>query len=209
MADVIHRPPPNNPRVAKAIMSYTSDTRLFQNILHFSAGSPWTAVQLDTLATDIIAWWNTFYKVRMSSDVALSLVQTRKLDPSNPLGVDKPVIPPIPGQQGSSSTPSNATVTMSFRTGLAGRRFRGRIYVPGIVATDVSTVDQINSALGNSLLLAGLQLISGAITYGFPTVFHAPNVTPSTFDNTFNDITTIVIETLLDSMRSRLPGRGR
>lgn len=209
MADVVHRPAPNNPRVAKVIMSFSSDTRVFQNVFHVSAPAPWSSTELSDLAIDYVQWWNSTYKARMSSDVSLTLVQTRKLDPASPLGVDYPVIPPIPGTLANPSVPSNATLTMSWRTGLAGRRFRGRSYVPGIVQADVSTVDSASSPLVNALLAAGTQLITTALRHGVLTIFHAPNVTPSPFDNLFNDVTTVVVENLIDSQRRRLPARGR
>lgn len=209
MADVIHRPAPNNPRVAKAVLSFVSDTRVFQNILHFSAGAPWTAAELEQLAVDIVAWWNLSYRARMSNEVSLNLVQTRRLDPALPLGIDHPVIPPIAGALANASVPSNVTQTMSWRTGLAGRRYRGRIYVPGIVQADITNVDTASSVLTNALLAAGVQLITGAITHGALTIFHAPDVTPTPYDNLFNDVITVVVDSILDSQRHRLPGRGR
>lgn len=203
------RPLPNNPNVAKAIMTFASDTRVFQNILHFSATSAWTSLQLAQLATDLISWWNLAYKARMSNEVALTLVQTRKLDPDDPLGVDQPVIPPSPGTAANTSTPSNATVTMSWRTGLAGRRYRGRNYVPGLCEVDVTVDDRINSTLIASLQAAATSLIASTLSHGALTIFHAPNETPNPLDNTFTNVTTAVIENIIDSQRRRLPGRGR
>lgn len=202
-------PPPNNPLVAKVIMTFASDTRIFQNVFHVSNVTAWTAINLAQLATDFISWWNGFYKTRMSSDIALTLVQTRRLDPSLPLGVDQPVIPPSPGGAANVSVPSNATSTISWRTGLAGRRFRGRTYVPGITVPDVNANDSITSALVNQLLSAGVALITSSLSAGKLTVFHAPDTVPTPFDNTFTDVTTAVIENLLDSQKRRLPGRGR
>lgn len=203
------RPAPNNPNVAKVILTYASDVRQFQNIFHVSATTPWTLPQLQQLATDFINWWNLQLRIRQSVDVALTLVQTRKLDPSSPIGHDQPVIPPIAGSILGNSAPSNATLTLSWRTGLAGRRFRGRTYIPGLVGSDISVDDKASSVLVNQLLVAGTQLITSQLVHGALTVFHAPGDTPSTFDNTFTDVTTAVVENLLDSQRRRLPGRGR
>jgi len=204
------RPHPNNPNVAKVIMTFTSDTRLFQNIFHVSALAPWTELQLTQLATDFISWWNGLYKARMSSEVSLTLVQTRKLDPLDPLGIDFPVIPPVPGAAANTSVPSNTTLTMSWRTGLAGRRFRGRTYVPAVTANDVTVDDRATSPLVNNLLAAGVQMITAILSHGALTVFHAPGDVPApAFDNTFTDIATCVVENILDSQRHRLPGRGR
>lgn len=202
-------PAPNNPLVAKVILNYASDTRQFQNVFHVSANTPWTLPQLQQLATDFKNWWDLQLSTRSTNDVSLTLVQTRKLDPTDPIGFDFPVIPPIPGDLAAQSVPSNSTLTLSWRTGLAGRRFRGRTYVPAVSANDVSTVDTASSVLVNSLLVAGTQLITSVLVHGALTVFHAPGAVPSSFDNTFTDVTTAVVENILDSQRRRLPGRGR
>lgn len=202
-------PPPDNPDVCKVALVFKRDTRNFINTFHVSKVTEWTLPEMMTLAADFIDWWNTSYKLAMPNAIALIQVQVRKYDPAVPLGFDSNVSPPIPGSQAGAMLPGNVSSTISWRTGLAGRRFRGRVYVPGIRESDVDDSDLISSALVNLIASASASLLTSALTNGVLGVFHAPKTVPSVFDNTITDVLTSVIENIVDSQRRRLPGRGR
>lgn len=203
------RPKPNAPTVAKATMIFKEDTRAFENIFHFHKPTAWNVLELTQLATDLISWWNLNYKTAATADVSLTEVQTRKLDPADPLAADVPVTPPIQGTQPGQDVPADATMTMSWRTGKAGRRYRGRNYAVGLPELLRTTDDRMGSTYVNGLAGIAAALIHSILTAGELVVFHAPGDVPSTFDNTWDVVTTAVIENILDSQRRRLPGRGR
>ena len=196
-------PIPNNPDVVKVAMVYARDTRQFINTLHFAQVGGWTLPNLQLLATDIVAWWEDFYRLHLSSEVSLQQVQVRLLDPSNPLAWDFAPSPSIPGSVNQPSSPSNVSLTMSWRTGLAGRKYRGRIYAPGILEGDAQPFDDASAILVATLANAASNLLAGAIEgNGRLVIFHL-------LSNTFTYVTSAVIESLLDSQRRRLAGRGR
>lgn len=202
-------PPPDNPLVCKVTLVYNRDTRKFLNSFHVDKPTPWTLPEMVQLAIDFRDWWDQFLSNPLPGEVALSQVQVRKYDPTAPLGMDLDVSPPIAGGDAGPAAPGNATQTISWRTGLAGRRFRGRNYVPGLGEGQISTSDLVSSTVVNALAAAAGELILGALTSGKLTIFHAPQEVPTPYDNTTTDVISAVIENVVDSQRRRLPGRGR
>lgn len=205
-----HYPPPNNPNVVKAALVFQRDTRQLVNTLHFAHVGGWDLARMTTLAGDLKTWWNTIYRTAVPAAVALTQVQVRLLDPSNPLAVDFPVAPSIPGTRAGTSEAANVSLSLSERTGLAGRAHRGRIFMPSVSEIDVSVTDQATSVLVGLAANAIANLIFGfTTTSAFPCVFHRPGLLPRPLDNLYDLVTSYVVEDLIDSQRRRLPGRGR
>lgn len=201
--------PPDNPLVCKVSMIFKRDTRNFVNTFHVDKPAEWDLTEMAVLAQDFVDWWNTSYKQPVVDDVSLIQVQVRKYDPVAPLAYDLNVSPPSPGAGTGEPLPGNVTSTVSWRTGLAGRRFRGRIYVPGYSEPSVDVNDLLSSVAVNLLSSAAAALINSALTSGKLTIFHPPKDPPTPYDNTTTDVLTAVVENIVDSQRRRLPGRGR
>jgi hypothetical protein len=94
---------------------------------------------------------------------------------------------------------------VSERANLAGRAYRGRIYLPSISESDVIFNDTISAAL-----ISGVAAFASGFLAAFPP--GGANGTLSIFhrnDNLFSTVLSIVVEALIDSQRRRLPGRGR
>lgn len=181
------------------------------NVLHFTKPTPWTIAEMGTLGTNLKNWWDTYLKVCIPPQTSLTQIQLRKYDPAAPFAVDVPVSPAILGTRGTVSEAANATSTISLRTGLAGRAYRGRIYIPGLSETDVQQNDQLSSALTALLATAAFQLLVAGTPglSSFPGVFHRPLPVSKPLDNLITAFTGYVIENIVDSQRKRLPGRGR
>lgn len=196
-------PPPNNPNVAKVALVFEHDTRTFVNTYHVSKGTAWTLPELQQLAAAFVDWWNLSGKQPISGVTKLRQVQCRRLDPNLPLSHDEDVTPPISGAEAGAPLPGNVTVTQSWRTGLAGRKYRGRTYAPGLTEPLVTDDDRVVSAAIVELAAAALQLILDMQANSWAlTIFHK-------LDNTFTNVTSAIVENIVDSMRRRLPARGR
>lgn len=198
--------PPNNPAVAKLTLLGNRDTREWVNTLHVAKTSgSMTGTDLHIICLAIKAWWDAAYKVVFPAGIVLDVIEARKLDPSDPLAEDFTTGLPSAGTNANTLLEAgNVTETISWRTGFAGRKYRGRIYIPGVAQAFANQDDRATSPLVALLTTAATQLILGVATAG-PyelAVFHK-------FDNTYTAITQFVIEAILDSMRRRLPGRGR
>jgi hypothetical protein len=203
-------PPPNNPLVCLVRMVYKRDNREFLNTFHVSKATAWTGPQMAALLTAVATWYQDYYKAVIPNDVTLTQLQARKLDPLDPLAEDAFITSGGAGTRGGPTEAGNVSITMSERTGLAGRRFRGRMYVPGVIESDVTTDDRVGSALVAGLSAAISQLIAAMVANSWALgVFHRPGLVPSTWDNTITEVLFYVIENILDSQRRRLPQRGR
>jgi len=196
-------PPPNNPAVVRVAMLFSRDTRTFVNTFHCTKPSAWTVAQMATLANQFVTWWSTQYRNLSWIGISLTQVQVRLYDPSNPLAYDLTLGTPAPGVINTAPDPASATLSVSWRSGLAGRKYRGRFYTVGMVEAQsqdndtvssayVITAGNIAAALLSDLLAAGIQLV----------IFHR-------VDNTLTPVISSIIENLVDSQRRRLAGRGR
>jgi hypothetical protein len=207
---VNHYPPPNNPNIVKVAMIFQRDTREFVNTFHVHSDTGWNVSSMTTLANSVVTWWTTVYRLTSTAQVALAAVQVRLYDPLNPLAVDIPVSPPVAGTRGTTAEAGNVSVAMSERTGLAGRAFRGRIFAPCVGESDVTITDTLISAavvlFGNAIA----NLVFGALPAGnILHIFHRPGLVPKPRDNTSTPVITYVVESLVDSQRRRLSGRGK
>jgi hypothetical protein len=196
--------PPNAPTVAKVSLVGHRDTREWVNTFHVhKLGSLWTPPDLTSVANIMEAWTNN-YRAVWPQNIFADMIQVRVLDPTNPLALDHALNPPLAGLQAGQPAPGNVTSTISWRTGLAGRKYRGRDYVPGYSDSGLTADDRLGTAFVNLLAQIAQLYITDITGLGNmePVIFHASS-------NTFTPIISFVIDAILDSQRRRLPGRGR
>lgn len=197
--------PPNNPQVARVTYQMHRGTRTFENTFHVARTGGYTLAQLAAVVDAAYTLWNTYAKPAMPAGVALYNVHGVVYDPTgNPWVYDHPVSPEVAGTIAGNMAPGNASVTISERANLAGRKYRGRLYWPALPAANVNQDDTINSAL--IALLANfasnfLATYISATGVGQLAIFHRNT-------NLWSGVASIVLESFLDSMRRRLPGRG-
>jgi|SRR5690242_1658735 len=196
--------PPNNFRIARVTMVFNRDTRVFNNSWHVYRSVGWVPADLVTIATAFYNWWTAAYKACVPTATLLTNIHVQVYDPTgSPWVYDRPVSPAENGTRAGTSEAANVTLATSLRAGLAGRAYRGRYYVPGVIEADVNPNDTAISGIVTTLAVAATNLIGPALPAGFTLViFHR-------FDNLFSTIVSYVVENLIDSQRRRLAGRGR
>lgn len=197
--------PPNNPNIARITYQMHRGTQVVENTFHLHRSGGWTLAQLQAAVLAAYNLWNTYAKPVIPSGIALFNVHGQVYDPNvSPWTADYTVSPEIAGTATGTTAPGNVTSTLSERANLAGRKYRGRIYWPGIPEGNIASDDTLNSAFIAALAGFALQWIlafPAGGTNGALVIFHR-------LTNTFDQIATIVIEKILDSQRRRLPGRG-
>lgn len=198
-------PIPNFPAGAKVSFVGNRDTREWVNVFHVhKTNGPIAPADLVTLAGIYRAFWDN-YRAAVPTICALDVIELRGLDPLHPYALDYTNNLPSSGlRSGVATAPANVTLALSWRTGLAGRKHRGRNYIPGVVENDLTSDDRINSpfaTLLSSIAAQYLAAIPGGGPYE-PIIYHILN-------DTFDAVTSFVIDSILDSQRRRLPGRGR
>jgi len=114
------------------------------------------------------------------------------------------------GGVSSPDLPNNATIAIARKSGLAGRSFRGRIFWQALSAAQVTTANNLSSAVGLDIIDAINAVDAAAVLLDWTPVIvsfftgGAPRVAGVTTPITSWSLTNLV----LDGQRRRLPGRG-
>lgn len=184
-------------------MLFSRDTRTYVNTFHVQRTAAWTVPAMQTVATLFSDWWTNNYRQLAWLGVSLYQVQVRLYNPANPLAYDLTLAAPQPGLVAGPPAPGSATLSASWRTGLAGRKYRGRFYTVGMTDAQDNDNDTVASSyvlgIGNAAVALLNQL--AAQTIGL-VIFHR-------VDDTVTLVITTIIENLVDAQRRRLAGRGR
>lgn len=180
-----------------------------ENVIHWDRHGTWDLAELQALASGLINVWAVEVLALQSSLVTLREVYVKDLTEADGLEVTE--VPPsaLPGALSGDALPNNCALAVSLRTDRQGRSNRGRLYHYGFVETQVTH----NTVAAN---------IVTAITQAYQAIqafFGAPGAwcVLSRYSGgdlreygVGTDITAVVCrDATMDSMRRRLPGRGR
>jgi hypothetical protein len=143
--------------------------------------------------------------VRLDSSVAVSWDTD-----ASPYDVLVPPGPVVGGQVGPCEA-NNVAFCLSIRTALRGRSFRGRIYLPGISTNILEDTNHVSTTFAGTAQEQVYEAYVSLAPEGFTPVvasFRFGRVPRAAGVGT-PVINVIATDTVLDSMRRRLPGRGR
>jgi hypothetical protein len=192
------------------------DGQRMENTLYFEKPDGWTGAQ--------IADWLDQLRTLISADLmpllatAIQFLELvgRLLDTASSIGLSLPITPDVTGGVAVEPMPNNVAYTISFKTGLSGRSFRGRNYIGGLPNTAV-TGNDIEAGTRTGLLDYYTALQAMADSNGTPwvVVSRFSGVDPITGDPiprvtgvTTPILTVSTFDLTVDSQRRRLPGRG-
>jgi hypothetical protein len=140
------------PGVVQVQMTFTKpSTGQFagMNVLNFRRSDylqP-TAADMNTLLDNLLDWHYGWYRPIHSAGVSLTRIQARGLDHSESFFVDRNVS--VAGVQVGEGLSSKMTFCVSFRSIFSGRSTRGRVYMCGLVESQVAG-DVVTTAYGNA-----------------------------------------------------------
>jgi len=195
---------------------YSLDGQRVENTLYALRNTAWTPAQIQQLAQNVTSWAANELLPQLASSITLLRVETRDISVQNgALGIFVADVGTI-GGVADESEPNNVAACVSFRTGIAGRSFRGRNYVAAIPDNAVNT-NTLTNAFATAILAAYGELnatwlaltssvhvvlsrFSGVDANGDPIPRAVGLTTPVTAYQ-FTDL-------IVDSQRGRLPGRG-
>lgn len=201
-------PIPNTAEV-ELIFTYLAD--VVENTFHVSSNVPFDAAGVVALRTAFDNWHNTQYKNGLIATCVLQRIRTRALDTNSSPMEDYHLPTPRGGAIGSGALPSNVTFAIKLATALAGRSYRGRIYIPAIC----------NGCVSGNQVTGGAQAAWLGELNALQPLLTAANANwhlcvASRYNNgawrTTGVCTTatgwVAVNADLDSQRRRLPGRG-
>lgn len=155
------------------------------------------------------------FRSSLSSNFALTRITATRQNNANDIQIARTPVTPIQGTGGAASVPLNCSWCFTHRTALRGRSYRGRTYWPGFYATldlgggvgNITTLSSLASNMVNSLITLMLEgwtwVVASHFTGGHDGIPSQPR--PLALQT---PITGVTIDTLMDSQRRRLVGRG-
>lgn len=203
--------------VAAARLEGVVDGQQTINDLYFRQPGGIFFADIQSLAVNLDAWFTTAFANMLSNQWSTVAVHLRDLTTEAGLVADFSSTPTT-GGVGAEPTPNNVAACISFRTGTAGRSYRGRNYIPAIPGTMVTTNTLDSDWMGDMAQAYGLLLegggalpgdwewvvvsrYSGVDADGKPIPRVAGIATPVS--------TVLFTNAIVDSQRRRLPGRGK
>lgn len=167
-----------------------------------------STVQEQELAGTFVNWWADFIKPLVSSSLSLYEVVVKELRPDG-IAILYTEDLPMSGDKSEGALPNNVTLAVHWGTGHVGRSRHGRTFHLGLcedqvvantctVAADIQAAyDALRTALDNITLNVEFDVVSFVSAGAWRT---EPLLTP---------ISGVAVESTIDSMRRRLPGRGQ
>lgn len=182
-----------------------------ENVYHYYSVAAKTAANLHALGTAWRTDWLANIQPLLPSAASLQKLIITDLSSQSGVSVEHTDDMPVAGGSSSSpSLPNNVTVAIKWLTALRGRSYRGRTYHMGI-CDDGVTGNVISTALRNALTSAYEQITQ--ITDAIPNEWFL--VVASRYANgvarnpgIYTYVTDVFVDTIVDSQRRRLPGRG-
>ncbi len=199
--------PLTNTCLLELIFDYYGE--VVENTLHFRGTAAWTEALMNTLAGEVISWWNVNIRPSLSAD--LTLMRVKVTDQESQIGPAVEYTTGLPLSGGVSATPGlpgNVACVVSFRTANRGRNYRGRNYIAGIPEGSV-TGNELAGAFITAMDTGYEALLTTALANSADLVVasryfqNAPRVAGIT-----SVVTSIIVDDRVDSQRRRLQGRG-
>lgn len=198
------------PNAAQVRLEGTLDGELCVTNLGFGLITPATvtALMLETLVTGVLAFATGPWIAALPAKYILNQVTGRVLDVQD--GPQFEVSAgAVPGELAGAILPNNCSLAVSFRTGLAGRTNRGRIFWPSFLESEVT--DQRVGAVkqGDILDTMGLLVGNNVVATGWTwAVISRKELVPDGPGRAVPITAVVLNDDVIDSMRRRLPGRG-
>jgi hypothetical protein len=198
--------------IAQVSIRGTLHGQQVENTLYFGNFSgAGTTDNLGGLGNDILAWWVAEMTPQLVDEYVLREVYV--VDMSSDTAPTATVTPPIPttGDITATSLPNNVALCVSFRTAGRGRSSRGRNYISGL--PEQATLNNNFTSLVSNAIKAAYDKLLDAATFSLDWTW----VVYSRYENKQPRVTAftpaveavVLTDTVVDSQRRRLPGRGR
>lgn len=196
--------------LAHCTLNYTLFGQQIQNGLYFMADGG-ESLSYETLGDDLIAWWTANMRPLQGSNLTLRSVEVRGALPSDEFSILRNGTLPLDGGVDGESLPSNVALVVTLRSATIGRKARGRNYVPAIPEGH-STGASASTTFANGVQAAYQLLVGdGALTDGWQLCIasRVGGGPGGDVTNVYPVVAAVVRDTVFDSQRRRLPGRGK
>jgi hypothetical protein len=193
---------------AEARLNYLTPGGVAENVLNFRKSGGWSLSDLIDLANAVKDSWETNIAPVVSNNISLDNIVATDL--SSDSGPQTTLPAGVSGGINSAVLPSNVTLAISFHTDFRGRSYRGRAFLVGLTEATV-TGDTISSGSATAFREAWENFLADIATAVAGTVLVIVSRCSAGAWRTnavVTDVTSITVDTTVDTMKSRLAGHG-
>ena len=164
---------------------------------------------LEAIAGIFHDWWDGHIKTIQSANATLREIYVTDQSSSAGSAFTFSTGLPADGANTQEPLPGNVSLTVSLRSSLRGRSFRGRSYIIGLTENQVSG-NLLTTAAANAWLAAYDELVNALNTgpYILAVCSRVSGGAPRAAGVLTPIIDAVLVDTYVDSQRRRLPGRG-
>ena len=198
------------PNTAKFSVVFDRGTEAMVNVFHFDRTGTWGLSELTSGAQTVLDWARTSLMPLLHNHVILNRVEARGLRAQEDVTVVVRPATAVTGGRALDLTPGNVAFAVTHVTGFTGRSARGRTFFGGLSEQDV-VGDRIVIGHANALTATLITLLNVMLSsnWRMVVVSYRTNRQARTQGFVYPIQSFKYTDTILDSQRRRLPGRGR
>lgn len=173
--------------------------------VHVAAPATVGQTDVDTVAALGLAWWEDYFRLLVSNDLCVNHIQATDVSQQPAVQSTLPSLTYPCGDAAFDALPNQVAAVVSLRTAFIGRSYRGRLYIPGLVAGSIQD-NQISTGQQTGLQDAFAALDAAFDVAGYTWVvasYQENNVLRSTAVGT--PVETLIVNKRVDTQRRRLP----
>lgn len=218
-------PVPNGLQVELVCTDQNADIQ--ENSIWIKRSAPWTLSLIDAMCAAIASWFTTgdgthSYQGQMCNFSELSALAARDHTTISSFSTVYQAGLPIVGSNATAAQAAGLTKSFTFRTGLAGKSYRGRSFFIGLAASHILALDNntLQTAFLTDMVDAWTSLIAAVTAADAEAVwavcsrYYQPGGPSTPTVPRASGVTTPVLavgysNNLIDFQRRRAPGHSR
>lgn len=195
--------------ITKIDLIQSLDEQVVVNSVYAKRDTVWSVPIATNVALDTIDWWETYIAPRLTTSTQLELVRVTQLDDPDGFIIEENSGLPINGTVALEPEPSNVSVVVSFRSGLRGRRNRGRNFLGGIPQAAIATNNVDDTYMGQ--LVAAYEALNSDVFIpndAYHVIYSCRDIGGEDLSGVGVVVTSYLVNPIVATQRRRLPGRG-
>jgi len=197
------------PDTAEIVLIGTMGGQEIINTFFGNMDGGYAIADIEALANAVDSWAGSFWRPQMPSNYTYNRTEVRGLNSAIDLTASAAAEAGV-GALAASSFSNNSSLAIKRSSGFTGRGARGRIFIPPPSTAGLVDANHISDAFAATLVGVLDALDTAIADVGFlPVIVHRVEAgVPLATAVVFTLVEWVVINTVIDSMRRRLPGRG-
>ena len=198
------------PNIVMCEARATMDGQQVENRFMCHSPTAINSAKLEDVAVAVWDWWELTYAGVLTSNVLLREVVATDMGEQNGEQFTYAPDSTTTGTFGGAPLPNEVSLCISLRTGVRGRSARGRYYQLCVGEEGRGSTNTVSTTYAAACVAAGQALITALAGIAPLTIVsYRANNAPRPGGPVYFEVTSaILVDNVLDSMRSRKPGVG-